>query len=33
MRKPSRAIGDTSELIVDPFYDNRGKDVGMARPG
>ncbi|SDI45695.1 nitrate/nitrite transport system permease protein [Pseudomonas flavescens] len=27
---PSQVIEDTWELIVDPFYDNGGTDVGMA---
>ncbi len=27
---PSQALRDTWELIVDPFYDNGGNDVGMA---
>jgi len=27
---PSQVIAETWELIVDPFYDNGGKDVGLA---
>ncbi|TBV06781.1 nitrate ABC transporter permease [Phytopseudomonas dryadis] len=27
---PSQVISETWELIVDPFYDNGGNDVGMA---
>lgn len=27
---PSQVLQDTWELIVDPFYDNGGNDVGMA---
>lgn len=27
---PSQVIAETWELIVDPFYDNGGNDVGMA---
>lgn len=27
---PSQTLRDTWELIVDPFYDNGGNDVGMA---
>ena len=28
---PSQVIAETWELIVDPFYDNGGNDVGLAR--
>ena len=27
---PSQVISDTWELIIDPFYDNGGNDVGLA---
>lgn len=27
---PSQVISETWELIIDPFYDNGGNDVGMA---
>src|SRR3990167_8773877 len=27
---PSQVLSDTWELIVDPFYDNGGNDVGLA---
>lgn len=27
---PSKVVADTWELIIDPFYDNGGNDVGMA---
>lgn len=27
---PSQVVSDTWELIVDPFYDNGGNDVGLA---
>jgi nitrate/nitrite transport system permease protein len=27
---PTQVVGDTWELIVDPFYDNGGNDVGLA---
>jgi nitrate/nitrite transport system permease protein len=27
---PSQVVSDTWELIIDPFYDNGGNDVGLA---